>query len=142
MLALIGLIVLIMLIACGNSEVLSILKKNKNMIIGFLIGMFICFFMKNMEGLEDEDEGDKETKEKLSRAQLKERKLRRLAYMQGGAEGVDTEEPGSQSTGDADGEKKDQKEEDPAHQVLFYDGPGVFVMLHVDSDCEIEKMPK
>ena len=39
-------------------------------------------------------------------------------------------------------EEKDEEEEDPAHQVLFNDGPGVFVMLHGDSGCEIEKLPK
>ena len=33
--------------------------------------------------------GDKETKEKLSRAELEERRMKRLAYMQGGAEGVE-----------------------------------------------------
>jgi len=33
--------------------------------------------------------GDKESKEKLSRAKLEERRLQRLAYMQGGADGVE-----------------------------------------------------
>ena len=43
----------------------------------------------NMGGSDGMAPGDKETKEKLSRAELKERRLKRLAYMQGGAEGVE-----------------------------------------------------
>ena len=41
----------------------------------------------NMGGADGMVPGDKETKEKLSRAELKERRLKRLAYMQGGSEG-------------------------------------------------------
>jgi hypothetical protein len=43
----------------------------------------------NMGGTDGMAPGDKETKEKLSRAELKQRRLKRLAYMQGGAEGVE-----------------------------------------------------
>ena len=43
----------------------------------------------NMGGSDGMVPGDKETKEKLSRAELKQRRLKRLAYMQGGAEGVE-----------------------------------------------------
>ena len=43
----------------------------------------------NMGGSDGMAPGDKETKEKLSRAELKQRRLKRLAYMQGGSEGVE-----------------------------------------------------
>jgi hypothetical protein len=43
----------------------------------------------NMGGTDGTFPGDKETKEKLSRAELKQRRLKRLAYMQGGAEGAE-----------------------------------------------------
>jgi hypothetical protein len=43
----------------------------------------------NMGGADGMVPGDKEAKEKLSRAELKQRRLKRLAYMQGGAEGVE-----------------------------------------------------
>lgn len=42
---------------------------------------------KQMKQTESDFAGDKEKKEMLSRAQLQERAMRRLAYMQGGAEG-------------------------------------------------------
>jgi len=43
----------------------------------------------NMGGADGMVPGDKESKEKLSRAKLEERRLRRLAYMQGGSEGAE-----------------------------------------------------
>jgi hypothetical protein len=43
----------------------------------------------SMGGSDGMAPGDRETKEKLSRAKLKERRLKRLAYMQGGSEGVE-----------------------------------------------------
>ena len=43
----------------------------------------------NMGGADGMVPGDKETKEKLSRAKLEERRLKRLAYMQGGADGAE-----------------------------------------------------
>ena len=43
----------------------------------------------NMGGAAGMHPGDKETKEKLSRAELKERRMKRLAYMQGGSEGAE-----------------------------------------------------
>ena len=43
----------------------------------------------NMGGSDGMAPGDKETKEKLSRAELKQRRLKRLAYMQGGSEGAE-----------------------------------------------------
>lgn len=41
----------------------------------------------NMGGADGMVPGDKETKEKMSRAELEERRLKRMAYMQGGSEG-------------------------------------------------------
>jgi len=52
---------------------------------------------KGMGGNSGMFPGDKETKEKLSRAKLEERRLRRLAYMQGGADGA---EPNTYKTED------------------------------------------
>jgi len=43
----------------------------------------------NLGGTDGMVPGDKETKEKLSRAELEERRLRRMAYHQGGADGVE-----------------------------------------------------
>jgi hypothetical protein len=63
----------------------------------------------NMGGADGMVPGDSETKEKMSRAELEERRLRRLAYMQGGAEGA---EPNTYKSEDFDRNKDKQMHQD------------------------------